>query len=187
LIIGALLNAFGIVNNLTEIIQTLAIIFGAGGFILGIIGSLGLIIRRATAEELKEYTAPEDYFNLFFILAVLGSGLLAWLFSDGKFLVMKDYLKGLITLKPVIIEDGIIAGYVILFSLFLIYLPFTHMTHFFMKYFMWDKVRFEDEPNLPGSKIEAKVAEVLNYTQNWSAPHIPTGTKWGEAASKGVE
>jgi len=67
--------------------------------------------------------------------------------------------------------------YISLFSLFLIYLPFTH----------WDKVRFEDEPNFRGSTIESKVAAALNYTQNWSAPHIHSGEKWSETASKGVE
>jgi nitrate reductase gamma subunit len=187
LLFGALLNAFGLAAGLANLIQTLAVIVGVVGLILGIIGCVSLIIRRITAEELQGYTAPVDYFNLVFILAVLGSGLIAWIFSDPTFISMREYLKGLITFKPVEGPSAIIALHIALFSLFLIYLPFTHMTHFVMKYFMWDKVRFEDEPNIRGSAIESKVAKVLNYKQNWSAPHIQSGKKWSETASKGVE
>ncbi|MFH0813854.1 MAG: respiratory nitrate reductase subunit gamma [Pseudomonadota bacterium] len=187
LLMGAILNAFGLASSLVDLIQTLAVAFGGVGLILGILGCLGLIIRRATAEELKGYTAPIDYFNLFFILAVLVSGLVAWGSSDPGFLSMRDYLKGLITIKPVVMPSASLTLFITLFSLFLIYLPFTHMTHFFMKYFMWDKIRFDDEPNRRGSAIESKVAIALNFTQHWSAPHIHKGTKWSETATKGVE
>ena len=88
---------------------------------------------------------------------------------------------------PAAIPGCVLAAHITLFALFLIYVPFTHMTHFVMKYFMWDKVRFEDEPNLKGSAVGSKVAVALNYTQNWSAPHMHKGTKWSETATKGVE
>ena len=61
------------------------------------------------------------------------------------------------------------------------------MAHFILKYFMWDEVRFEDEPNVRGSAVESKVAKALSYTQNWSAPHMQPGKKWSETATKGVE
>jgi nitrate reductase gamma subunit len=186
LILSAILNTFGPGANLAEIAHRLAVFIGVFGFILGIIGCIGLIIKRATAEELKGYTAPVDYFNLIFILMVFVSGIVAWFTSDPRFLSVRAFIEGLITFKPVEVSASV-ALHITIFSLFLIYLPFTHMTHFVMKYFMWDKVRFEDEPNLRGSAVESKVAKVLNYTQNWSAPHIQTGKKWSETATKGVE
>ena len=140
-----------------------------------------------TSEELQDYTAPVDFFNLLFLLAVVGTGLISWLTVDTGFITVRDYLKGLVTLSPAAAPGGILTAHIVLFSLFLIYVPFTHMTHFVMKYFMWDKVRFEDEPNLKGSALGSKVAEVLNYKQNWSAPHMHKGTKWSETATKGVE
>ena len=186
LLLSAILNTFGLGANLAEFARRLAVFLGVFGFILGIIGSFGLIIKRATAEELKGYTAPVDYFNLIFILMVFVSGIGAWVTSDPHFLSVRAFIEGLITFKSVEVST-FVALHITIFSLFMIYLPFTHMTHFVMKYFMWDKVRFEDEPNLRGSSLESKIAKVLNYTQNWSAPHIQTGKKWSETATKGVE
>ncbi|MBN2569430.1 MAG: hypothetical protein JXB42_08380, partial [Deltaproteobacteria bacterium] len=76
--------------------------------------------------------------------------------------------------------------YIALFSLFAIYLPFTHMSHAFMKYFLWDKVLFEDDPNVRGGSVESHVSTVLNYKQTWSASHMHAGGTWMETASKGV-
>lgn len=184
---GALLKIFGVVGGVAEALQSVAVVVGVTGMILGTIGCVGLLIMRATTSDLKGYTAPTDYFNILFILAVLASGIIAWGSADPHFSVVQEYIRGLITFSAAVTPSKTIAWYITLFSLFLIYLPFTHMTHFFMKYFMWDKVRFEDEPNLRGSIIESKIAKVLNYTQNWSAPHIQAGTKWSETASKGVK
>ena len=184
---GALLKFFGVASGLAETLQAVAVVVGVAGMILGIIGCVGLLIIRATSSDLNGYTAPADYFNILFILAVLGSGIIAWVSADPHFSIVQEYIRGLITFSAAATPSKTIAWHIALFSLFLIYLPFTHMTHFFMKYFMWDKVRFEDEPNFRGSKVEAKIAKVLTYTQNWSAPHIQTGTKWSETASKGVE
>ncbi|HPI32184.1 MAG TPA: hypothetical protein PLR32_02635, partial [candidate division Zixibacteria bacterium] len=46
----------------------------------------------------------------------------------------------------------------------------THMTHFVGKYFTYHKVRWEDHPNIRGSRIEAAVAKALGYPLTWSAP-----------------
>ncbi|HJX31553.1 MAG TPA: respiratory nitrate reductase subunit gamma [Thermodesulfobacteriota bacterium] len=187
LVVGAFLKIFGVASGLSEALQSVAVVVGVAGMILGTIGCVGLLIIRATSSDLHGYTAPVDYFNILFIFAVLGSGIIAWVSADPHFLVVQEYIRGLITFSAAATPSKTIAWHITLFSLFLIYLPFTHMTHFFMKYFMWDKVRFEDEPNFRGSSIEGKIAKVLNYTQNWSAPHIQTGKKWSETASKGVE
>lgn len=184
---GALLKIFGVPGGLAEAVQTMEVGVGVAGMSLGTVGCVELLIMRATNSDLKGYTAPADYFNIFFILGVLGSGIIAWVFADPHFAVVQEYIRGLITFSAAVTPSKAVAWHITLFSLFLIYLPFTHMTHFFMKYFMWDKVRFEDEPNLRGSVVESKVAKALTYTQNWSAPHIQTGSKWSETASKGVE
>ena len=41
-------------------------VLGAAGFIMGTIGCIGLLFMRMTSEELQDYTAPVDYFNLLF-------------------------------------------------------------------------------------------------------------------------
>ena len=66
----------------------------------------------------------------------------------------------------------------------MIYLPFTHMTHFVGKYFTYHKVRWEDSPNVKGSELERRIGEALGYRLTWSAPHIKTGGSWAEAATE---
>ena len=101
LLLSAILNTFGLGANLAEFARRLAVFIGVFGFILGIIGSIGLIIKKATAEELKGYTAPVGYFNVIFILMVFVSGIGAWVTSDPHFLSVRAFVEGLITLKSV--------------------------------------------------------------------------------------
>ncbi len=187
LIVGAIFTALGASPGVVGSVQAVAKLVGVVGLVLGAAGCLGLLFIRLTSEELKDYTAPVDYFNLIFILSVMGSGILAWLTVDSDFVAARNYFQGLITFKPVELPGPVLAVHIALFSLFFLYLPFTHMTHFVMKYLMWDKVRFEDEPNLRGSAVAAHVAKALTYTQNWSAPHMHKGTTWSETATRGVE
>jgi len=57
------------------------------------------------------------------------------------------------------------------------------MMHLFAKYFLYHNVRWEDEPNIKGGKLEAKVKEALNFGVSWSAPHIQSGKTWAEVAT----
>ena len=69
----------------------------------------------------------------------------------------------------------------LLVGLFLAYLPWSHMTHFFAKYFTWHSVRWDDAPNLAG-RFDAKAGRLLERPITWSAPHIRgDGRKtWGD-------
>ena len=187
LLVGAILNTFGVSAGIVNGLQAVTKLVGVVGLFLGAVGCIGLLLIRATADELQDYTAPVDYFNLIFILLIMISGIISWLSTDPNFIHARNYFQGLITFSGAKPDSTILAVHIVLFSLFFIYLPFTHMTHFFMKYFMWDKVRFEDEPNIKGGAVAAKVKKALDYRQNWSAPHMHKGTKWSETASKGVK
>jgi len=57
------------------------------------------------------------------------------------------------------------------------------MMHLFAKYFLYHNVRWEDEPNVKGGKLEKKVKEALNFGVSWSAPHIQAGKTWAEVAT----
>ena len=69
------------------------------------------------------------------------------------------------------------------------YIPLTHMSHFFTKWFMYHDIRWSDEPNIRGGRIERRVTEALHYPVSWSAPHIRgDGRKnWVDVATSGVE
>jgi nitrate reductase gamma subunit len=189
LFIGAIVNIIGLSQQsaIAVFLQSLAIILGVIGFVLGTIGSIGLLMRRIFDKDMRAFAAPADYFNLLFILAIFLSGIIAWSFSDSTFVLFRDYIKSVITFAPQAVGSLSLVLHIILLSLFLMYLPFTHMTHFFGKYFTWHEVRWDDERNMRGSAIEAKVNKLLNLKQNWSAPHIPSGETWATVATEEVE
>ena len=83
-----------------------------------------------------------------------------------------EYFKSLLLFKQV--TDISIFGYIHIYIIlaFIAYLPYTHMSHFFTKYFTYHKVRWDDEANTKGSKIESRVSKLLNQPVTWSAPHI---------------
>lgn len=162
------------------------LILGAGliGLVLGILGCAGLLIKRLTSESLRIYTPLVDYFNLLFILAVLLSGLFSWYFYDPAFATARASMKSIVTFSPVTNLNPAMTISIMLFSLLLVYLPFTRMMHALAKYFTYHRVFWEDEPNIRGGDIEKKVKELLNQPVSWAAPHIQQDKRWGEVATE---
>lgn len=143
----------------------------AGGMLL-LAGSLNLFFSRLVDVNLRLYSAPGHYFNLAYT-AVSALLLIIWAASDPDYI--NNYtatFSSLVTLKQI---PGLpLAAFLHLFTLalFAIYLPFTHMTHFFTKYFTYHQVRWEDEPNKPGSPLAGKLNGNLMRPVTWAAPHI---------------
>lgn len=162
----------------------LTVLCGGAGLLLGACGAIGLLLRRVLDEKLRLYSAPSDYFNLLLVLAVEGLGLAVWLGGDRSFAQHREIVAGLLAFRPLQPAGWLIAAEAILFFFFLCYLPFTHMTHFLAKYFLYHKVRWSDEPNLPGSRIEGQVRDLLGEPVRWSASHVRgDGRKtWGDVA-----
>jgi hypothetical protein len=69
-----------------------------------------------------------------------------------------------------------------LFQAFLIYMPFSKLFHYFIKYFTWHKVIWDDSFSTKGSAMDKKIAEQLNKKVTWSGPHIEPGKTWLEEA-----
>lgn len=177
LILSAILGFFGytisdqqggILAVLYYLIYWLPIV----GSIIGIIGGIRLFMQRIVDADLRLYSTASHYFNIILISFIYIS-LLWWALSDKNFVSNAiGFYTALFTFGKLneIPTIAYIHIYTTLF--FMIYLPFTHMTHFFSKYFTYHKVRWEDEPNQPKSKIAQKVSEYLNYPVTWAAPHI---------------
>jgi len=184
LFVGAMAMIFGVTESIALItaIHYLTIGVGVAGFALSTIGSIGLLIKRSIDENLRLYSSPADYFNLTFILAIVLSGLCSWYFFDQGFAYAREFMKSLITFGPAPTNPAMTIG-IILLSLFLIYIPFTHMMHWLTKYFTYHRVCWDDAPNLGGGNIQDKVEELLNQPVTWSAPHIQPGKKWKEVVS----
>ncbi len=74
--------------------------------------------------------------------------------------------------------------HVILFSLFLTYLPFTRSTHYITSLISFFGILWGDIPNLKGGEVRKSVSPLLNKHVTWSASHIPQGKKWSEVVSE---
>jgi nitrate reductase gamma subunit len=156
---------------------------GVPSFILGTIGSIGLLFRRLSDEGLRLLATPMNFFNYGFFTVVFFSGFYAWAFVDPNFAEYLAYWKGLVTWKPIELHGGA-AAHIIFFMLFLIYLPFTRSFHYISRLFAYFFIRWEDEPNLKGSRLEKKIEGMLGQRVTWAGPHIQTGKTWAEVATE---
>lgn len=189
LAIGAVLQIAGLPpesSALGSFVQSLTTVFAVVGYVLGTIGAIGLLIKRASDKELSEFSAPIDYFNLAWLAAIFATGFLVWM-QDPGFTTARDYLVSLVTFTSMKKPMGALhAINLLLFIGFWAYFPFTHMTHMVSKYFMWDKVKWDDDPNVGDPGMDAKIKKYLGYPVTWSAPHIGAegGRKtWADVAT----
>lgn len=171
-------------NGLGVVIFHLTLIFGKFGWILAAYGALGLLLSRVFSRILRKSAVRSDYFNLIFLLALFVVGIISSFTVDPSYSLQRFYLADLIQFKAASSLPGILTAQLWILALLLFYFPFTHMTHFVGKYFTYHKVRWEDHPNLRGSKIEEAVSSALGYKITWSASHIESGGTWAEAATR---
>jgi nitrate reductase gamma subunit len=107
ILIGSILTLNGLSVSATaanlwlQIIYYCTLISGVTAFVLGIFGTIGLLFKRSLDEDLKNYTAPIDYFNLAVILLIFLTGLLFWMIEDISF-DASWLTQGLITFNPCI-------------------------------------------------------------------------------------
>jgi nitrate reductase gamma subunit len=164
-------------------LRYLAAFAGYGGLFLTALGSLGLLYRRIGDADIRRYSTPAEYINLLFVLVVVVVALVVHLTSDPWFGMPVMYMHALVTFGETMPMPAMMQLELVLGSLLLAYIPMTRMAHFVAKYFLYHDVRWSDEPNPRGSKIEAQVKGVLGYKMNWKASHIETGKNWVEVGT----
>jgi nitrate reductase gamma subunit len=179
----SVLSIFNIYNAFGQFLHFMTNFAGYTGLALTFFGSIGLLIRRLTDEKFKFYNTPMDFINLIFIAVLVISVFLTLLFSNPSFILSKIFVRNLFAFNFSLIPDTLFIIHIILISLFLLYFPITRMMHLFAKYFLYHSVRWEDEPNVKGSKLEGRIKEALNFGVTWSAPHMKTGKTWAEVAT----
>ena len=167
---------------------------GAAGMGLAILGAVGLLHRRLSDPELRDFTAPADIFNLLFFIAVFGLTLATFFTVDRDFSKFRFLVHNLVTFKMEALpgsglESLLPQASLILLGLLMAYIPLTHMSHFVGKYFAYHAIRWNDTPNLRGGKEEAGIHELLAQPITWAAPHIKGDGKktWVDAATEEVK
>jgi nitrate reductase gamma subunit len=167
-----------------NIIYGLTLATGVVSFISGFFGSIGILIKRLTDKDLRNYATPQNYITYTLLLAVFLSGLYSWYF-DPMFSVYRSFWKGLITFRPIDVEPSTVP-HILLFDLLLIYLPFTRSLHYITRLLGFLLIRWDDKPNLRGSMLEKKVEEMLNLRISWNGPHTKPDLLWKEVASEAI-
>jgi nitrate reductase gamma subunit len=194
LFVGAIASVAGV--NVSEegsffgkAVYHLTYVVGWMGLLLGLLGALALFARRAFDTDYREYTKGVDFFNLIFFIVTFVVAIAAHASGDLYFVQLRTYFENLITFNFAFSGGPLLAAEIVLASFLVAYIPLTHMSHFFTKWFMYHDIRWSDEPSFRGGKIEQKVGKALQYPVSWAAPHIRGDGKknWVDVATSGVE
>jgi nitrate reductase gamma subunit len=147
---------------------------------------LGLIGRRLFDPNLRNYSSGGTLFNLFFLLALFGSGIIALFTVKDFYGEMMQYAKTLFFADTSGSISGIISLHCVITLLFLAYLPYTKMLHFLAKYFTYHEVRWNDKPMIADGRMEEDVKKLLSQPVTWAAPHLNADGKknWVDIVSE---
>lgn len=162
------------------IVYYATILFGYLGLILTAIGAFGLFLWRVANKGQRVYNSPSDYINLLLFDIVIVIALISHYIYDPNFIILRNYVVSLITFSSFSSPGMLYTAEIVLIALLIMYITLTRMSHFVAKFFLYHSVRWNDEPNFKGSKIEANLIKLLGHKVGWSAPHIQTGKKWSE-------
>ena len=155
---------------------------GAVGGGLTALGALILLVLRSREQRLRPYTTPVDRLNLA-LLIVLGALCAAVAIVPGGMARAATATGQLLRLRTPEVTP-LLGLQMALAGLFIFYLPFTRMVHFFSKYFTYHQVRWDDRPVVPGSALEKRLRGALEFGVDWSAEHISgTGSTWAEVVT----
>jgi len=188
LLLGLDAVAAGIKWNLGTAVAAITTVVGVAGFALLGIGALGLLTRRLADSALRAHSAPADLFNLVCFLVVATLGLVSFTVVDHDFSHLRAFARALLHLNPVVLPTLVVAQIVTGLAL-LVYLPFSHMSHFFTKWFMYHSVRWDDQANRVGSRLEATIQRQLGERVTWAATHVGggAGRNWVDVATAQVK
>lgn len=161
-------------------------VWGAVALALATAGCVGLLARRLADRALRNASTPADFLHLWLLLAVFVASWGSLIRVDPRLELAGRFVAGLVAGRPRVPDSGWFAAEVALLCVFLAYLPWSHMTHMFAKYFTWHSVRWDDAPNVGGAAFQARVQKLLMLPVSWSAPHIRGDGKktWAQVASE---
>lgn len=161
-----------------SLLYYLTLLTGIIGGLMFTFGSLGLLFKRIFDLAMKNYTTPQEYFNLTLLFATGLTGLILWA-SDPFFHGARELSINFFSFQA-LPTNFVMTLHLIFLGALIIYIPSSKMSHYVGKYFTFHKVLWENEPNLPGSNLMKKIEEAKHYPpgENWSATHFhPTGEK----------
>ncbi len=174
-IINAVLIITEVPLYILNVTLTIASILALVGYLLGSVGTIGLILKRVLDSNLRQFNTVATYFNLIFLGAAFISGSCAWFYSGNFASEISFFIKRLITLDAGIAVAFPLSLHIVISLLFILYLPLTDMIHFIAKYFTYHEIRWNDEPQ--DEKMEKELRGLLSQPVSWSAAHVKADGK----------
>ncbi|MBR6756586.1 MAG: respiratory nitrate reductase subunit gamma [Peptococcaceae bacterium] len=182
LVLGAFIPAGNIIATIVYLLTTVA---GLVAGVLITIGGIGLLCKRLFVKEYKIYTTPQEIFNLVALTSVGLTGLLTWYTTGMSFEYGYNMVRAMFTFSPMAEVFGgavptMLVVHILLLGFISFYIPLSKMSHYVGKFFTFHKVIWDNEPNMPGSKVEQNILNAANKPKDpnalkWAAPH------WNEA------
>jgi len=164
---------------------SIGLIWGHVATALAFAGGSCILIQRLTNDELRLYYAPIHYIKWVVMLITIAGGFYAiHVYFEGSMAATFEYVKTQVSfgdLSHKLHPPPATAAHVLFGSVWLIYLPFSHVLRLFFRYY--HELLYDEVPNVKGGFIEGRIKELLGKRVNWSAPHIQTGKTWGEVAT----
>lgn len=164
---------------ITAIISTAGLL----GCVLVMAGTAGLLVHRIKDPELRNYSAPADYFNLCFFFATCAAlAASSWVAGPG----LMEVAKALLTFDRFIAIPLPQSVAMAMAALLIAYIPMTHMAHFIGKYFTYHAIRWGDEASSRNCSTGETIAGYLAYKPTWSARHIGAdgAASWADVATR---
>jgi nitrate reductase gamma subunit len=160
----------------------LASVFAIVGYLLGAVGTIGLILKRALNSDLRPFSTLSTFGHLLFLTVVFVSGAVAWYYWRLSDLGL--FIRGLIFFDRGLALAPSLSFHIVVVLLFLLYLPFTNMIHFVAKYFMYHGIRWNDGPQ--DNTMRRALNGLLGQPVAWSASHVEADGKksWLDLAAE---
>lgn len=183
--VNAILLRLGVIQ-VASVFELLVYVFAAIGYAIGVIGVIGLIIRRLSDSNLKHFNTSGALFNLFFLLVLFASGGVALITVPDFSGEMTRMAGAFITADTTAVLPGLLRLHIVISLLFLVYLPFTKMLHFLAKYFTYHEVRWNDVPMKGNGRMEKNIKNLLGQPVTWAAPHLNADGKknWADIVNE---
>jgi nitrate reductase gamma subunit len=174
-VISAILIIAEVPLSVFNVFLVIASVLAVAGYLLGSLGAISLILKRALDSNLRPFNTITKYFNLLFLGAVFISGSYAWFHSGDFASEMSLFIKRLITLDAGVTLTFPLSLHIIISLLFILYLPWTDMIHFIAKYFTYHEIRWNDRPQ--DEKMQKELRGLLAQPVSWSATHVKADGK----------
>jgi nitrate reductase gamma subunit len=97
-----------------------------------VLGLSFLLLRRFFSAQVKYISLFQDYFALFFLSAIVLSGILMRYFLHPDLVGVKELLLGIVTFHPRVVDGAaywLVATHLLLVSVLLAYFPFSKLMH----------------------------------------------------------